>query len=509
MTLKKNHAPNTEEYAGLTALPEFNAIARVGIMGIGDKLATARVQQLQRDADRAARRGKATRAKHLRKKVSKISVSRNAMKHQSEREQIREVRTEPDNLVLQGRLSEKGLGKAGLRLDLLDENGLSIGTAVTDKVGGFVIFTPKRSLKNTTMVVSDGSGGILQSSRLTEDINAFVELDLKGARSTVKPNDDTFKEIIKEEDDQNDVETKTIKMLQVVGLTMEEAQKRLSDAGFNVQIEKTATNEHAEGEVIDQSPEAGTDQIIGASVTLSIAVADMVSVPQVKTMMLDDAATSLQVAGLGFKILEDASSALPKGQVISQKPAFGDRVARGSIVELVVSVGGRKEEDNDLDQDNSENTFKMSDYVGKNFSETTIELGKLGLKIDSISYQLDAGNAGAISMHLPSKGTILKRKSPGTFSATVAVGKSKIDIASFFSHLSLDVGIRQAGISDDTLRTFTKHTELKTIKALSGLVELGLDEFKERFSDLPENNLEILHKVVREIGTSILEARNG
>jgi serine/threonine-protein kinase len=63
------------------------------------------------------------------------------------------------------------------------------------------------------------------------------------------------------------------------------------------------------------------------------------AVPSVVGMSQADATAAIAKAGLQSKIVPQASSTYPKGQVASTNPPFGDKVAANSVVTLYVSTG--------------------------------------------------------------------------------------------------------------------------------------------------------------------------
>jgi beta-lactam-binding protein with PASTA domain len=106
----------------------------------------------------------------------------------------------------------------------------------------------------------------------------------------------------------------------------------------------------AAGAVISQNPAAGTQAPFGSTVALTVStgacavegegepVTD-VTVPDVSGMPVEQAQTTLTVAGLSASVTEENSDTVPAGKVIRQEPASGAQVAPGTQVSLVVSSG--------------------------------------------------------------------------------------------------------------------------------------------------------------------------
>ena len=126
----------------------------------------------------------------------------------------------------------------------------------------------------------------------------------------------------------------------VVGLTQPAATSAITGAGLvlgTVTMASSATV--PKGSVIAQSPVAGTSVAKASAVNLSVSTGPPpVAVPNVVGLTLADATTAITAAGLVLGTVKLArSDTVPSGSVISQSPAAGTSVARGSAVNLTVS----------------------------------------------------------------------------------------------------------------------------------------------------------------------------
>ena len=128
----------------------------------------------------------------------------------------------------------------------------------------------------------------------------------------------------------------------VLGLTQSGAETMISGTGLVV---GTVTQEHSNtvpaGNVISQTPEAGTLVLAGTPVSLVVSLGpQMVTVHDVVGLTQSSAETAITGAGLVVgTVTRQYSDTVPAGRVISQSPAAGDSVASGSPVSLVVSLG--------------------------------------------------------------------------------------------------------------------------------------------------------------------------
>src|SRR4051812_4686029 len=124
----------------------------------------------------------------------------------------------------------------------------------------------------------------------------------------------------------------------VTALPLQQAQTRLTDAGFKSQVTRVASSRQ-KGVVIAQAPLAGVTAVTGTTVKLSVSSgAKPVVVPQVVGQTQGSAVNALTGAGLE-PVLHNVGSAKPAGVVVAQKPPAGNEVDKGSKVTLNVSTG--------------------------------------------------------------------------------------------------------------------------------------------------------------------------
>jgi beta-lactam-binding protein with PASTA domain/predicted Ser/Thr protein kinase len=125
----------------------------------------------------------------------------------------------------------------------------------------------------------------------------------------------------------------------VANLSEAEARKRLENAGFKVNTQEQFSKSVPRGLVIGTSPPAGTQLSTAQAVTLLISRgANTVTVPNVVGLNDQAALAALGNAGLsGTEVQRDSTE--PQGKVLSQSPAAGKQVARGSQVTIFASTG--------------------------------------------------------------------------------------------------------------------------------------------------------------------------
>ena len=125
----------------------------------------------------------------------------------------------------------------------------------------------------------------------------------------------------------------------VQGLSAEEAEDRLRDAGFPSERRPEFSDAVARGEVIGTSPEGGTSVRRGTTVTLIVSRGrERVAVPDVVGQTQADAEAALQNAGLAASVSQREDGTVAAGTVLAQDPAAGTSVALGRTVALVVAT---------------------------------------------------------------------------------------------------------------------------------------------------------------------------
>jgi serine/threonine-protein kinase len=128
----------------------------------------------------------------------------------------------------------------------------------------------------------------------------------------------------------------------VTGLTLEDATKELEARTLTVgTVDKEFSDTVPKGRVISSSPKAGTE--VRAETVIDLVVSKglpPVEVPNVVGSTFD--AASAELAGLGLqirKVDERYRDGTTAGEVLSQSPASGARVVKGTTIEVVVSLG--------------------------------------------------------------------------------------------------------------------------------------------------------------------------
>lgn len=132
-----------------------------------------------------------------------------------------------------------------------------------------------------------------------------------------------------------------VEVPQVTGDKESTAKKKLTEQHFQVKTKEAFSDTVKEGSVISQSPKGGKKADYGSRVTLTISKGSKgIAVPTLVGKSFSEAESLLHEYGLApGTITEEHSDRYAKGIVISQNPAKGTRLKKGSAVNLVVSLG--------------------------------------------------------------------------------------------------------------------------------------------------------------------------
>jgi eukaryotic-like serine/threonine-protein kinase len=191
----------------------------------------------------------------------------------------------------------------------------------------------------------------------------------------------------------------------VANLTEVEARKRLENAGFNVAAQQQFSKTVPKGLAIGTEPDAGTQLSTAQPVTLLISRGvNTVIVPDV--VGLDDrgALGALQKAGLSGTLVQRESTE-PAGEVLSQSPAAGRRVPRGTQVTVFTSTG----------------VITVPDVVGELRKTAVATLKKAGFVVAVTEEETDdSSQIGRVISEFPPGGSRGQRGDTVTISVGIA-----------------------------------------------------------------------------------------
>ena len=118
------------------------------------------------------------------------------------------------------------------------------------------------------------------------------------------------------------------------------AQKQLTNLGFTVKRLTASSDTVKLGYVIDQDPSGHAIVSKGTQVTLTVSTGpERIAVPNVVGKDQATATNMLQDAGFTVSVKQQADDKIPQGNVISTNPPADAKVAKGTVITMIVSSG--------------------------------------------------------------------------------------------------------------------------------------------------------------------------
>jgi eukaryotic-like serine/threonine-protein kinase len=172
------------------------------------------------------------------------------------------------------------------------------------------------------------------------------------------------------------------------------AQAQLQNDGFAVAEAQEISNKQV-GTVIHQDPLGGTKLKVGSTVTLTVSSGPgTATVPGVVNDTLAQAKSSIQAANLKVgQIMQQSSTTIADGHVISTQPAAGATPTAGSAVEVFVSTGPPK--------------IQVPDVTSEGVGQAKANLQNQGFIVGAVTEQVSTtASPGTVIDQTPSGGTL-------------------------------------------------------------------------------------------------------
>ena len=148
-----------------------------------------------------------------------------------------------------------------------------------------------------------------------------------------------------------------VRMIQVVGLTSEEATQKIDELGLEIQYEYEEVEDETQiGKVLEQSIQENQEIAKGTTVTIKVAVSKQkVIVPNVVGMNINEVIQKITSMGLPINATGQYSNDVEKDVIISQMIPEGQEVNIGTTIEVLVSLGKEQiEEEKEPDNTNNQ-----------------------------------------------------------------------------------------------------------------------------------------------------------
>jgi Serine/threonine protein kinase len=132
----------------------------------------------------------------------------------------------------------------------------------------------------------------------------------------------------------------TVQMVDVLGWNVEDAKREIVRIGLVPEVNTIESETYEENTVITTDIAAGEEVEVNSVVVLTVSAGtEAVSVPDVMGLTYEEAYNKITAEGLLVNRLESYTGLVEKGRVISQLPVGGEPAAKGSTVNVNVSLG--------------------------------------------------------------------------------------------------------------------------------------------------------------------------
>jgi serine/threonine-protein kinase len=201
-----------------------------------------------------------------------------------------------------------------------------------------------------------------------------------------------------------------VKVPDVRGFTKQQAQTQLTAAGFTTVVDHKASKKVVKGQVIDTSPQHGSEAHKGSKVTIIVSSGPKsVTLPNLRGKSVSDATQTIVSLGLPSPQQQLITSKLAAGKVVRTDPAPGP-VAPDTVVTLFVSNGN----------------VKVPNVVGMTCNDATNTLSGSNLQATCTNTPSDTVPAGQVISQAPSAGAQTPQGS--TVSLQVSSGPAQIQV---------------------------------------------------------------------------------
>lgn len=207
--------------------------------------------------------------------------------------------------------------------------------------------------------------------------------------------------------------TGPIELPSVIGKSSAEARKELINLGFEVKVEQSVNESVKAGDVYAQDPLAGTKLRKGNTVTINVSLGVGESkVPSVAGMSFNDASLKLEEEGFIAVLFEEESDTVEIDKVTRTKPKAGSKLARGSEVEVYVSLGP--------------STKEVINVIGLDSTTAAAQLGQEDFQVVTQEEASDTVPVGKVIRTDPLPNTKVPRES--TITIFVSSGSAMVTV---------------------------------------------------------------------------------
>ncbi len=180
----------------------------------------------------------------------------------------------------------------------------------------------------------------------------------------------------------------------VVGRQMALATQLLEARKLRVNVAEIYDEKIPPGQVVSQSPEAGSSVKEERVVTIYVSRGgEELTMPDLKGLSRRAAEDKLGKMGLKVGSVYEKEAESDTGTILEQEPAPGAKIAKGSSVDLTISKGKQIK------------TVRVPDYTGGTVEAARTGLASIRLKVGSVTRQASKQAPGTIISQTPVGGT--------------------------------------------------------------------------------------------------------
>ena len=180
----------------------------------------------------------------------------------------------------------------------------------------------------------------------------------------------------------------------VVGKQMTLARQILEDKKLRVNVAETYSADVPPGQVVSQTPEAGSKVKEERLVTIYVSKGgEELTMPDLKGLTKAEAEAKLQKMGLKLGTVYEKNSDEEVGTVIQQDPNAGAKISKGQEVDIIVSKGKKVKK------------VSVPSVTGATLESAQNAITSRGLHVGSVTKQASNQTAGTVISQSVSGGT--------------------------------------------------------------------------------------------------------
>ncbi|HEY9030055.1 MAG TPA: PASTA domain-containing protein [Kangiella sp.] len=337
MNIKNIDKCSDEMSESASALPNIAPMARVANFNTGDVFSKAKQRQLKRELSRSKKRGDKSGAHIIEHKLRHEEAQNRYIVTQKQREAIKPVSPEENQVVIQGRVTLNGLGVDCYLVSLVNEKGSLLQKSTTNKSGGFTLIDDSGAAY--AIKVSNKEGKVLyQNTKLglsQDNPKLYLEIEL----SSIEQECDI-------KDPPQEDPKKKVSVPDLIGSEQSAAQKLLATRKLRFEVVGTvATTKHID-QIAKQVPAAKSKVEPRSAIKVWIGEKrkDIKTVDDFVGKSIDSTGKIIDGNELYSLDKVDFDKSGESGKVMAQIPVPGEPLKKGTNIRLKIGIGDDKKD---------------------------------------------------------------------------------------------------------------------------------------------------------------------